>query len=697
VGGGAGVLGLLFNISADPAEAQEALESFQGKVEAVTGAASGSFGGLNSILTSGIGAFSLYTGAITAVSGALFEFADKEAKVGESIHHATEVTGLSAAALSGLRAESQHTGESFDSLTTSLGRATRNIAQTADTGKGALTSLFTETQLQSLQLLPVDERLHAVLQRIFALTDEGERNRQLQALLGRGWQTNIETLKALAAQGFDPLIQKAKDLHQFYDEQRVEEAHQFDLAWNDLKATFAGLSDQIGAALVPAFTHLFESISHGSPELAEMSQRAQQFQQDLDKYGVALDLNGQMVTKDEAAKRKAKQTEDEWHDSSARSVDAIKAQVAGLKIAVPAWASSLKIVGEHKVATDEDTESVKKQKTAIEELADKSHKFWQEYNAGLTEGSDKIPTFLTEMQQLEKTVDDVVKEAISEGWRRFTAFLSGDFKAVGLSAGSFSITDPFGPFATSVMKAVPPLHNLNQAADQYYKTLLKIPPLQATWTSDNDKFLVTSARWIQQVGLMKEALQLWENTGKQAFTSIGNAMGTAAANAIVYGKNFGAAMEQALKSTLTSIAGQAFGYAIMATGMGFYDLARQDYADAALNFEAAAIFGSIGGAAAGIGAAIPGGGAGGAGGSGRGPGGVPANYNSGTITPRGPGGVSGGGGVQVVMNIDGLVSADTLEEIAPAMADALSSAVQSGQGQLYATTTVRRPNATQGG
>jgi hypothetical protein len=49
------------------------------------------------------------------------------------------------------------------------------------------------------------------------------------------------------------------------------------------------------------------------------------------------------------------------------------------------------------------------------------------------------------------------------------------------------------------------------------------------------------------------------------------------------------------------------------------------------------------------------------------------------------------------MNIDGLVSADTLEEIAPAMADALSSAVQSGQGQLYATTTVRRPNATQGG
>lgn len=104
---------------------------------------------------------------------------------------------------------------------------------------------------------------------------------------------------------------------------------------------------------------------------------------------------------------------------------------------------------------------------------------------------------------------------------------------------------------------------------------------------------------------------------KQAFDVTGlsldnfsKGMGKNIAQAIVYGDNIGKAMEKALKATVASIAGQALVQAIYQTALGVADLAIGDFADATLHFESAAIFGAVGGAAAAIGAAIPGGGAG---------------------------------------------------------------------------------------
>lgn len=247
--------------------------------------------------------------------------------------------------------------------------------------------------------------------------------------------------------------------------------------------------------------------------------------------------------------------------------------------------------------------------------------------------------------------------------------------------------------AQSLNQAIVPFTNF----DNLFKQLIKDIPAV---TIQGDKFSTETSRWIQRVGLMSESMTLLRNTAQQTFDQMGNAMGKAAANAIVYGANFGKAMEQALKSTLASIAAQALTHAIFETGYGVADEAIGDYPDAALHFEAAAIFASIGAVAGGVGvAAIPGGaGAGGAGGStGRSKYTVPGGANPGTVNPRGSGGIAGGGGTQVVVNIDGVISPDTMEEIAPQIAAAVSSAVQSGGAQLYATTTTMRPNVTQGG
>jgi ABC-type transporter Mla subunit MlaD len=457
------LLGLLFEINADPSKAKEALESFQGKVEGVTAAAGGSFSGLGSLINGALGSFSLYSGSIAAVGGALFEVADRAAAAGEKIHHAGEVTGLSAAALSGLRVESKHTGESFDTLTQSLGRAGRNIElaladPTAETSQILIKAAGGAKQFAELGLLPMEDRIQSLLGRIFALNDQGERELALSLLLGRGWQTNIETLKELGEKGYAPLIQQAKDLHEFYDAKRTEEAHQFDLAWNDLKATFSGISEEIGSSLVPSFTNLFDSIAHGSPELAEMSRRAEQFQVDLEKYGVAIDLNGEIITRDEAVKRKAKQADDEWHDSSAKTVDAIKAQVAALNGALPKWAQSIHVAGEHRQATDQDTDAAKKNAEAAEKAARKLTEWLDRWAAGRV----VLAEFKSNLDAIERAMKEVAKETDGERWRRFVAFMSGDYKTAGLEMPKGpAMTDPFGPLGGSAAKAVPPLHELD--------------------------------------------------------------------------------------------------------------------------------------------------------------------------------------------------------------------------------------------
>jgi hypothetical protein len=156
-------------------------------------------------------------------------------------------------------------------------------------------------------------------------------------------------------------------------------------------------------------------------------------------------------------------------------------------------------------------------------------------------------------------------------------------------------------------------------------------------------------------------------------------MGSAIANAMVYEKSIGKAMEAALKSTLASLAGQAFAQAIYSLGLGFLDLAEGNVPGAAMAFEAAAMFGSLGAAAGMAGRAIPGGGSGGASGtagagSGASTGGAGGSGGNGD-TPLGQYGTavgSSGGGRHVTLNVYGHVfGMNGAQELANMMNDAV--------------------------
>jgi hypothetical protein len=104
--------------------------------------------------------------------------------------------------------------------------------------------------------------------------------------------------------------------------------------------------------------------------------------------------------------------------------------------------------------------------------------------------------------------------------------------------------------------------------------------------------------------IVKDSLAALNTLGKETFTSFANGMGNNAANAIVYSTSVGKAMKSALAATLESLSAQALVETIFETAWGFKCLAMQDYTGAGNAFTAAAIFVTVGGAAAISGRAI---------------------------------------------------------------------------------------------
>lgn len=202
-----------------------------------------------------------------------------------------------------------------------------------------------------------------------------------------------------------------------------------------------------------------------------------------------------------------------------------------------------------------------------------------------------------------------------------------------------------------------------------------------------DEWADTTAKDLRMV---KFAMAALDQMAKDAFQQMAAGMGQGIAHAIVYEQSVGKAMEAALKSTLESLAGQAYTQAIFALATGFMDLAIGNDAAAASAFEAAALFAAVGTAAAFIGRAVPGGSSAGAGGAGGGAGsGAPSQTSQQASASRdqqlgavgAPGGASG---PHVTVNVWGHVigTSGTAE-----LCGMLNDAVMNQGATLTATNT----------
>lgn len=107
--------------------------------------------------------------------------------------------------------------------------------------------------------------------------------------------------------------------------------------------------------------------------------------------------------------------------------------------------------------------------------------------------------------------------------------------------------------------------------------------------------------------LVRVSLEATKEMAQQTFQAFANAEGQAIAQAFIYSKSIGQAMEEALKATLASLAGRALAESIYSTALGLLYLASGMEEKAVQAFTAATMFGYI---AAGSGVAaryLPGG------------------------------------------------------------------------------------------
>jgi hypothetical protein len=145
-----------------------------------------------------------------------------------------------------------------------------------------------------------------------------------------------------------------------------------------------------------------------------------------------------------------------------------------------------------------------------------------------------------------------------------------------------------------------------QAADKRYQQDLQTLRNSQGWQGvfgstfaqairGNEQLLREWASSAHQSLLMGQvAVEALGESSQRAFGSFSQAMGQNIAQAIVYKKSIGEAIQSAVASTLEGLAAESIMWAVYSTGLGFVRLAQYDYTGAAEAFKAAAVFGTVG-------------------------------------------------------------------------------------------------------
>jgi len=198
-------------------------------------------------------------------------------RAGSEIYRLGRISGMGARELSGLRMIVKEEGESLEALSGILARTGKNITagllDPVSTAGELLAQLFSKTEIESLRLAPVSERIESLARRIFGLADAQQMNYVASAFFGKGWMENVETLQRLAKEGFEPAIVKAKELGQYIDEEAAAQADAYGDACNRLRASWEGLAQTASLKLLPALTGLLAIGTEGSkigPDIAGM-------------------------------------------------------------------------------------------------------------------------------------------------------------------------------------------------------------------------------------------------------------------------------------------------------------------------------------------------------------------------------------------------------------------------------------------
>ncbi len=264
---------LLFNISADPSSAIANVGNFRSlltkdlattKVE-FKDWARGVFGDLDTTqgkmtaVAAGAAAMGLAIAAGAAKAAqALWDAGVKAAEFADQIEDGTDVTGLSAETISGLKFAADQAGVGYDTLIKSLVIFESNILKAAQGSEQQVRAFgnlgIKEEQIKAGQkdLLPL---LMQVSDEFSKQSSTVEKAGAARELFGRGGAALIEML-SMGSAGLQEMTEQARELGVVLSEGDLLQAKLFRMEMTQLDATLEGMKYTIGAGVIPMMTEL---------------------------------------------------------------------------------------------------------------------------------------------------------------------------------------------------------------------------------------------------------------------------------------------------------------------------------------------------------------------------------------------------------------------------------------------------------
>lgn len=588
---------LLFNIKADASGAQRELRGFRADMRSELSEFRNQF----AAVAAGVGA------VVAATVGTMVKLGLEAAKYAGEIETASDKTGIAVEDLSKLRYAADTAGINMGTLTNNLVLFTASIT---DARRGVLEKKeafeelgITQDQLNagSKEMLPL---LYQVSDAFERQASTVQRTAAARKLFGRGGAEMVEWLSR-GSDSMKHFTAEAERLGLVFTTQDIVAAKQFGLELKALTAEADAAKLALGRWAIPGLTSaiigiksLFAAAKGGlfdpaffarwGAEMVNASIEAEQ------RIQAALTQAGTVEPPEAAGGKpeKIKETTAEFRGLS-EMLNQVRGRIAGLGTA------------EQQIAHDTDELHAQLAET-VDELK------------ALEEGGKiTAETFQRELGTI-RALGDAINE-LTQRRQSALAIQRQEAQAAEEAANARyvhqQLMEAEQSFRESFDVGMIYPEEARRSIEDYRRDLNLLVNSQG-WNSVFGEYFAQQIRynesllqeWAQTANqslmMVDVALETIRENMRQAFGQFAQAMGANVAAAVVYQKSIGEAMKAATAATLQQIAAQSYVQAIYATALGFLRIAQWDWAGAAAAFQAAALFGTVGTAAAVAGRAI---------------------------------------------------------------------------------------------
>lgn len=214
------------------------------------------------------------------VGAGLFANLAKEAiELGDELQKGASRAGIAAGTFSQLAAAAKQTDVDIGTLSKGLKNMQVAVSTAAQGGKEAQ-SAFRQLgiNLDEIRQASPDEQLKAIADALKRVPDPAERARLGTAALGKAYLDLVPLLEQ-GANGISQLVEEQKRLGNTFSDEQIKKLSDTDDSIKKLKASFTGLATTLTAAVAPALTAFFDSLTGG--EIEKMRHRVDELKSQL--------------------------------------------------------------------------------------------------------------------------------------------------------------------------------------------------------------------------------------------------------------------------------------------------------------------------------------------------------------------------------------------------------------------------------